>query len=200
MKKKFSQIVLLFCLSTLLTSGLIGCSQSQPSSTGWWKDYIDLKTATETYSVKDAKAAGYVIIVDNHVASGEDIWNDFVFHTKLGESARIRIVHDYLLSTYDSYAVPNTHSYITEVEYDGKKYISRSYSEGELFQSEYKYMLRFEGDPESPYADYDHYVSYVLVNDDTVTYDDLWKSVLSSAAGAYIPHDEIYTDLTPHKP
>ena len=170
--------------------------------TQYKEDYIDLKTASETYSVKDAEAAGYVIIAGLQVTAGQKRWDDFVLRTESGKPAKIRILHHDPSGMLNNNSDPDTQSYITEVEFDGEKYISRSFKHGQLgklHEEEYRYMMRYEGKPESPHANYGHYLRYVLVNDNTVTWEDIERGMLSSQSGDYIPHEEVYTDLTSRK-
>lgn len=185
------------------SGSLIGKGKEASSSANWWRDYIDLETAAETYTLKDAKAAGYVIISDDQVASGEDTWNDFVLLAESGTPAKIRIFYNYFFSMLSSRAVMNTYDHLTEVEFDGEKYISRSVGlsqQGQLQKKTYQYLMRYEGKPSSPWAKYDHFLRYVLVNDDTVTWEDIQRGILSSQSGDYISHEPVYTDLTPHQP
>jgi len=55
--------------------------------------------------------------------------------------------------------------------------------------------MRYEGEAETKDATYTSYVRYVLVNDDKVTWDDIFHGMLSSRLGDYIPHKQIYKDL-----
>ena len=185
------------------SGSLTGNGKEAPSSANWWKDYIDLETSAETYTLKDAKAADYVIISDDQVASGEDTWNDFVLLAESGTPAKIRIFYNYFFSMLSSRAVMNTYDHLTEVEFDGEKYISRSVGlgqQGQFQKKTYQYLMRYEGKPTSPWAKYDHFLRYVLVNDDTVTWEDIQRGILSSQSGDYISHEPVYTDLTPHQP
>lgn len=47
-----------------------GNGKEAPSSANWWKDYIDLETAAETYTLKDAKAGR----LRDHLRRSGGIW------------------------------------------------------------------------------------------------------------------------------
>ena len=55
-------------------------------------------------------------------------------------------------------------------------------------------MVKYEGKPSSATALFKSYVYYVLVNDNTVTWEELEWGLYSSQMGDYIPHDKVYTD------
>ncbi len=165
--------------------------------------FEDLKTAADQYSLEDAKKAGYVIIENGNVSSGEDSWEEFVSQTGKDTPAKIRVVHYYTLhdpSHYDpqyyvSIKDDYPKMYIFDLEFDGEKYTERHYEGSKLYEHEYKYLMRYEGEAETPYATYSSYVRYVLVNDNTVTWKDITFEMFSSSSVEITPHSQIYTDL-----
>lgn len=60
----------------------------------------------------------------------------------------------------------------------------------------YKYLLHFTGDAPSEAARYTQYDNYVLVNDPTVTWDEIFLSICSSQFGDFIPHHVIYKTIS----
>ena len=60
---------------------------------------------------------------------------------------------------------------------------------------EYEYMLRYEDEAESETALYSSYVRYVLTHDETVTWEDIFRGMVSSQLGDWIDASTVYMDL-----
>lgn len=163
----------------------------------------DLKEVADQYSLEDAKRDGYVIIEDGSVTSGEKNWQRFVDLTKEKTPCKIRVVHYYNIgdpsryepSYYESIKNKYPKMYILELDYDGKKFRVSHYEEDKLYEAEFKYLMKYEGKKETGIAAYGDYVKYVLVDDDTVTWNDILRGMLSSRLGDAIPHCEIYSEM-----
>lgn len=163
----------------------------------------NLKDVVDNLSLEDAKHDGYVVIEDGSVTCGEDIWQNFVDLSAEKTPCKIRVVHHYTIGDpshydptyYESIKDDYPKMYILELVYNGETFCVSHYEEEKLYQSEYKYLMRYEGKAETHDATYTSYVKYVLVNDDKVTWNDITHGMLSSQFGDYIPHSQIYTDL-----
>ena len=186
-------------VAMLLALLLSGCKKvSTPDE---WKD---LKEVADNYSLEDAKRDGYVIIEDLSVTYGEETWQSFVNSSAEKIPCNVRVVHYYTLDDasrydptyYESIKDDYPMMYIFELDYDGDIFSVSHYEEDRLIQSEYKYLMRYEGEPNTLHATFTSYVRYVLVNDDKITWEDIMRGMLSSKYGDYIPHSQIYTDLT----
>jgi len=165
----------------LLVVFLFGCDKA-PTPDEW----KDLKYVTDNYSLEDAKRDGYVIEEDGSVIYGKDIWQDFVDLSAKKTPCKVRIIQCY----------KSGGMYILELAYNGETFLLSEYEKEKLYQSEYKYLMRYEGEAETKDATYTSYVRYVLVNDDKVTWKDITRGMFSSQMDDYIPHRTIYTDLT----
>lgn len=192
------RILHVFFVAMLLVLFLPGCGKaSMPDE---WKD---LKEVTDSFSLEDAKLDGYVVIEDGDVTCGENMWQDFVNLSAKKTPCKIRVVHYYTIGDpshydptyYESIKDDYPKMYIFELVYNGETFSESHYEEEMLYYSEYKYLMRYEGEAETYNATYTSYVRYVLVNDDKVTWNDIMHGMLSSQFGAYIPHSSIYTDL-----
>lgn len=191
------RVLYAFFAAVLFAFFLYGCGEIQPSE---WKD---LKEVSDSFTLEDAKNEGYVVMEDGDVTFGEDIWNNFVKLSNKKKPAKVRVVNyytsgdpshydpEYYESIKDDYPV----LYILELEYNGDIYCIRYYEEDKLYQKEFKYLMRYEGEAETKDAIYTSYVRYVLVNDNKVTWKDIMHGLLSSKSGNYIPHYTVYTDL-----
>lgn len=86
--------------------------------------------------------------------------------------------------------------YIFNLTYDGIGY-TLHWREGNTEQvRNYKYLMHYTGDAPTTYATYDTYARYVLTNDNTVTWEDIFQGMISSQIGQSIEHYSIYTDLS----
>lgn len=187
------------CSVVLLIFFLSGCGKTIARD-GW----EDLKYASDNYTLEDAKKAGYVIVENSSLTHGKDTWQEFVdLSSQKKKPCKVRVVHWYTIGEPEHYD-PNYYEskkndypkmYIMELEYDGKKFRIRHYEGEKLYSSEFKYLMRYEGEAESPYATFTSYVRYILVNDDKVTWNDIMRSMISSRTGDYIPHRQVYADL-----
>jgi hypothetical protein len=183
---------------TLLVLLLYGCSKKPRSD-----DWEDLKYVSDNYSLEDAKNEGYVVMENGSVTFGKDIWQDFVDLTEKKKPCKIRVSHYYTIGDpsrydpayYESIKDEYPKMYTFEIVYNGETFNESHYEEERLYQSEFKYLMRYEGKAETYDATYTSYVRYVLVNDDKVTWDDIMHGMLSSQFGANIPHSSIYTKL-----
>jgi hypothetical protein len=186
-------------LATLIVIFLSACHKTTRPDEEW----MDLKDVPDNYSLEDAKRDGYVIIEDLSVTYGEDIWQDFVDLSAENTPCKVRVVHYYTLDNpsrydpayYESIKDDYSKMYILEIVYNGETFCKSLYEDEMLYQSEYKYLMRYEGKAETSFATFTSYIRYVLVNDDNVTWDDILHGMLSSQSGTNIPHSQIYTDL-----
>lgn len=191
------KILYVYFASMLLLLFLSACSKATPD------EWEDLKDAADNFSLEDAKNEGYVVIEDSDVTWGQDAWQHFVNLSAAKEPCKIRLVHYYTIGDpshydpayYESIKNDYPQMYIFELVYDGKMFSVSHYEGEELYQAEYKYLMRYEGKAETPDALFTSYVRYVLINDDSVTWKDIVHGMLSSQSDVYIQHCEIYTDL-----
>ena len=152
--------------------------------------------------LEDANEDGCVIFKDGDISSGQAIWDEFLAVVDSGEKSMVRLVFYYSLGDPDRYA-PEYYEkikdeypkmYVKDLSYDGEKYTLRWFEDEEIVRS-YKYLMRYEGEPSSQWALFDRYVRYVLVNDNTLTWEDIEYGMFSSQMGDYIDHNTVYVDL-----
>ena len=191
--------ILCVCFAAMiLVLFMSGCGKA-PAPNEW----KDLKDVADNYSLEVAKRDGYVVIEDGSVTCGEDIWQNFVDLSAEKTPCRSRVVHYYTIGDpsrydptyYESIKDDYPKMYILELVYNGETFCVSHYEEEKLYQSEYKYLMRYEGKAETRDATYTSYLKYVLVNNDEVTWNDIMHGMLSSKLGDSIPHRQIYIDL-----
>ena len=155
------------------------------------------------YDLSDAKNDNCVIFENNNIIYGQAGWDDFISMVENGLSATVRLVFYYTLDDFSYYSneyyekIKDDYPIISikDLNFDGEKYFIEKLEDGKLISKEYKYLLRYEGKPSSSAALYSGYIYYVLVNNNTVTWDDIEHGMLSSKSGDWIDHFVVYSNL-----
>lgn len=162
---------------------------------------VSLEKLPSDYSLADAKRDGCVVHEDGDIAYGEEVWEAFLDKAESNEPATVRLADYYTLdpdscskeyyeAEKDNYPV----LYVSELSYDGNEYIYRHFENGQEYKRTFKYLMRYVDEPESPTATYISATRYVLTDDNTVTWNDLFMSLFSSQSDAYISQQWVYTD------
>ena len=172
----------------------------------------DNQTDLDTYRVtlpaekllEQVKRDGFVVIEDGDVSVGQADWREFYDTARQGRSASIKLASYHTLETsnvseeyYEAHKDEYPVIYLAELSYDGSCYTYRSLNglDGKTgFVRAYPYLMRYEDVPKSEMATYTVCERYVLVHDNTVTYDRLQYGLYSSQMGDYIDHCEVYSD------
>ena len=132
---------------------------------------------------------------------GNEIWDAFYRASMDGKAGSVMFAEYYTLDKdrvseelYEAEKDLYPKIYFGELSFDGNKYsvTVRDGNETEFdIQRKYKYLMKYTGDaPKS--AAYQHYEYYVLVHDDTVTWDDIWNGMISSQSGDNIDHYSVF--------
>ena len=183
-----------------LTALLVSCSQRK-AKTG-----IDAYDTTLSADVlwKQVKKADFVVREDGDVSVGQELWRDFYEKTRAGESASVKLADYFTLEDdnvsdeyYEEHKDEYPVIYLAELSFDGKVYTYRSINgqDGTTgYTRVYPYLVRYEEDPKNVSATFVTCERYVLVHDDTVTYDRLQYGLYSSQFGDYIDHYVVYSD------
>lgn len=165
----------------------------------WLCRYSPPQRCSET-ALADAIRAGYAVMENGIAAHGRDTWNAFYELTQQGKAASVTVAryqewenvssdHAYYEAMIQDY--PNLNIY--QLSFDGEKY-TLTFADGN--EQTYEYLMKYE--TVSPYV-----ISYtkaplmnryVLTHDEHATWDELWKSLASSAEGILIDHYAIYTE------
>lgn len=153
-------------------------------------------------ALQQAKEDGCVITENGDVTSGQEIWQDFVEAAEDGRSVSVQVAHYHTLDPkncseqyYEAYQEDYPVLYVFNLAYDDGSYTLRWNEGGREYVRTYKYLMRHTGEAPTTNATYDTYIRYVLTNDNTVTWEDLFQGMVSSQFGDYIDHYPIYTDL-----
>ncbi len=153
------------------------------------------KPASEIY--EEAKKGGFVVFRDDFVVAGEELWNDFYSKAMNGDKASVHIVY---------YYPSRSATFITTIVYRSGIFEQKSESRvggySNFLYSNYKYIIKYEGEPiDKDSAIHGHEEVYILVNDDTLTYQKIKES--TESLNYYIAFTKIsdikdeYTHLIP---
>lgn len=165
--------------------------------------YVPLEQLPGDYTVEQAETDGCVVHKNGDIYSGQEQWERFLKDVAKGKEAAVRIANDYELLDPSRYGAEYYESikdeypklYIEDLTYDGDLYTIRWYEGEEEYVLTYRYLMRYEEDAEGRNASYDSYIRYVLTNDNTVSWQDIARGMVSSYFGASIAHHSVYTDL-----
>lgn len=175
---------------------LSGCGWQQPAS------LPPLEELPAGYGLEQAREDGCVVHENGDIASGQEAWEDFLKASSAGKSASVRLADYYTLDDpsrydpeyYESIKDDYPMLYVSDLSFDGKTYTVSGLESGERWEQSYSYLKKYEDKAETPGAVYDSYVRYVLVNDDSVTWEQLMHGMYSSQLEAHIPFHSVYTD------
>jgi hypothetical protein len=181
-------IIILLALIFLLT----GCKENAAT--------VTLDQLPSDYDLEDAKSDNCVVYEDSDITYGQTLWDDFITATDKGISATVRLAFYFTLGDPSSYTkecyeeIKDDYPvlYIQDLSFDGKKYVIESIEDGQLISKEFKYMKKYEGQPRSATAIFSDYTYYVLVNDNTVTWEDIWDGMISSKSSFGSVHNLVH--------
>ncbi|MBQ6551107.1 MAG: hypothetical protein IJL78_06850 [Lachnospiraceae bacterium] len=135
--------------------------------------------------------------------SGSETWDAFYEKVQEGQSAWVVLAKYYTLDKehtdpelYEEEKDKYPMLVFYWVWYDGEDFTVAtrlSTEEEDDSQERYKYLMHYTGKlpATAVYSDYDY---YVLVDDDTVTWEDIEHGIFSSQYGDFIPHCALYQD------
>ncbi len=152
-------------------------------------DDLFYKVCSADEALEAAKQSRTVVIQDMRCTSGADAWADFWKSAENGEAASVLCAHYYNIDKahmsrelYEQEKNQYPCLFFVLVEYDGKSFAvttRESTVKKPEHTDKYKYLVHYTGNgPEQ--AVYDTYDYYVLVDDRSVTWDEITKSMLSS--------------------
>lgn len=184
-----------FILSVLLIFTITACKQSD--------NPIPLEELPDNYSVEQAKKDGCVTHENGDITQGKEIFEAFLNTTESGKTDEVRLAFYYTIddsSRYDPEYYESVKDdypclYIQDLSYDGEHYTICWYENDEEIIKNYSYIMKYEGQAESPDALYHSYIRYVLTNDDRVTWQELMYGMISSQLGDCMDYTSVYTDL-----
>ena len=188
----------LFVLTMLLLLGSASCAKgaNDPAL------FDRVMQADE--ALKAAKAGGAVVFDDLRCTAGQEIWDKFYADTRAGQAAQVVCAYYYTLDekgVSEEYYEAEKNNYpklfFYLLEFDGKAYTIRTRDCTEKEATEPKsfpYLVHYSGDaPEG--ALFNHYDYYVLVEDESISLEEIQRGYSSSQMGDWVPHHFVYHNL-----
>ena len=123
--------------------------------------------------LQKAVSDGCVVLANGSAVHGNEIWEEFLENTQRGRADAVTIA-----SVFDDYFL------YQELSFDGDLYTITWSEGGTAYEKSYKYLMAYPSET---------LMQYVLVNDRTVTWEQIWEGLVSSQLGAYIDHHTVYT-------
>lgn len=138
-----------------------------------------------TQIFEDVQNNAWVVYQDSDIVSGIELWNEFCDKTSRGESAYV-LQAQYYVNLLDR---GSPIIYLSKLSYDGNtfKYVIQSHGEEKDVYREYEYKYLIKYDKNNKYI-------YILVDDNTYTYDQLMNSLFYSDSSKNIDF-KIFTTI-----
>jgi hypothetical protein len=171
MRKIMAVLLTTVCIIGLLTS----CSVKNNNAAIAFSfddkgNYTGFSNLPTKYTVEDAKKDGYFVVQDLDVVANNEVWDNYVEAAAKGNNTGIRIV--------SFYTEDNNEPHFNDLFFDdGHYYLFDSSSENQEKQP-YLYLLTLVGKSGNPLRDSG---VIVLTNDNTLTFDNVRKSMISSS-------------------
>ena len=147
---------------------------------------------------------GLVILEDGKAALGQEYFLAFYKKTQQGESCSIQTASYYTIDPdrmvdqlYQTVAEDYPRLFLHTLSYDGEKFTISWEENDSIITRQYSYLMCYTGTSPQQSTGYSQYIRYVLTNDNTVTWEDIFHGMVSSQMGAYIDHFTMYTDYIP---
>lgn len=184
--------LLLFVLMTIL---LTACAKTEES--------LPYNQLPDDYSLENAKSDDCVVFENLDITAGQSVWEKFITSTTNGKPSTVRLAFYYTLNNPSHYSAEYYEEikddypalYIMDLSYDSNKYMLYYKADEQEYTKEFSYLVKYTGKPRSSSAVFSEYVYYVLVNDNSVTWEDIEDGMFSSQSDAWIDHYKVYSDL-----
>lgn len=168
-----------FCTESDLTEGQRFTVYASFEINGVSGKIKSLKELPELYSAEQAMIDGCLVSEDGIARHNQEAFRNFAQNAANGIPGFIRL--------FNWHYGEDSRWSAMDISYDGEQFILQSVSETYTF----RYLKNFTGEKDRPDADYDSYEYYVLLNDNTVT----WEDILNHRVDPE-DHWTIYTEYT----
>jgi len=193
-----SHISLILCIFLCFLSFTLTACQKPSNHTINYTPYAEIPPS---YSLENAKDDLLIVYENGNITSGQEIWDTFLHEIETEQPCMVRLAFYYTLDNqnidpeyYEEIKDQYPHLFIQDLYFDGKIYTLYSVEDGKEYTFQYKYLKRFhETSPAYSTATYKETIRYVLLNDNDVTWEQIFKGMLSSTFGQYIDHKTVYS-------
>lgn len=144
---------------------------------------IPLEELPEKYSGEQAMLDGCFVTADGVARENKELFREFARNAQNGIPGVIR--------TVNWHYGEDSRCSVMDLRYDGDEYTYSSLENTYTF----RYLKRFAGEKAWEGADHDAFELYVLVNDDTVTLEDIYSGQLDMSDWEHPAHWTVYADF-----
>ena len=200
--RKIIAILLLSCTLLLLCS----CAQKSANADTSGKDGMKMeelfqKKCSAEEALELSRKSDTVVLEDLTCTSGKEVWDAFYKSASSGKPASVLCAFYYTLDKegvseelYEQEKDLYPQLFFMLVEFDGKEYsvkVRQSSEEKPEKEETYQYLKHYTGDAPST-ATYSTYEYFVLVDDDSLTWEDIEMGLFSSQYGAMKKHCTVF--------
>lgn len=145
-----------------------------------------LEDLPELYSGEQAMLDGCLVSRDGEAMENVEAFRAFADSCNRGEAGFFRIVNWY----YGE----NSYYIAFDLEFDGSKYTITWLEDGRRQSADFRYLKHFIGVKERENMAYDGYERYVLVNEEKITWQEIYEGLVSSQHGGTVDHMTVFSD------
>lgn len=164
--------------------------------------YMPYEEIPEDYSLANAKADGLVVYENSDITFGQFFWDEFIENTAKGIPCAVRLAFYYNIDSeklnpelYEGSKEDQPKLIIQDLGFNGKIYTLFFREEGKKYTYKYNYLLKFkELHPKGKYIEYIH---YALVNNDSITWEEIKNDADSPLMGGEMDYKIVYSKHIP---
>lgn len=149
-------------------------------------EQLPLEEVNPYYNEEQAGMDGCVIFRNSDLRANGEFFTAFAETVSQGAPIALRTAW---FTDEERFAIS-----VDDIIFDGEGFTWKSNQSGKIYEKHYQYLRHFSGEPTEPNASYDAYDAYILTNDRTATWEQLWNSLCSSQAGVAIDFTIVYMD------
>ena len=174
------------------------------SSCGVNPEPLPFEELPEDYSLERAKDDGCLVTEDGAVTSGQEAWEEFLNAAEAGKAASVRLCSYYTLDDpsrydpdyYESVKDDYPMMFLKDLSYDGERFTTLSYEEGQRHEETYSFLRRREQTAPSSGV---KIIQYIITDDAESSLEKIGSQLYSSSFSLedWIPFDIVYQEIIP---
>ena len=174
------------------------------SSCGVNPEPLPFEELPEDYSLERAKDDGCLVTEDGAVTSGQEAWEEFLNAAEAGKAASVRLCSYYTLDDpsrydpdyYESVKDDYPMMFLKDLSYDGERFTTLSYEEGQRHEETYSFLRRREQTVPSSGV---KIIQYIITDDAESSLEKIGSQLYSSSFSPedWIPFDIVYQEIIP---
>lgn len=174
------------------------------SSCGVNPEPLPFEELPEDYSLERAKDDGCLVTDNGAVTSGQEAWEEFLNAAEAGKAASVRLCSYYTLDDpsrydpdyYESVKDDYPMMFLKDLSYDGERFTTLSYEEGQRHEETYSFLRRREQTAPSSGV---KIIQYIITDDAESSLEKIGSQLYSSSFSPedWIPFDIVYQEIIP---